>query len=61
MFSKNDWKQKLLLGPLVFTFCKQIGIDARELNEEAQFRLAVVIRGFYEGARQSWDKVQIKG
>ncbi|MDP2684834.1 MAG: hypothetical protein Q8P20_07410 [bacterium] len=60
LWSENAWKQKLLLGPLVFTFCEQIGIDANNLAEEAQFRLAVVIRGLYEGAQQSWSNVKIK-
>jgi hypothetical protein len=60
LLSENAWKQKLLLGPLVFTFCNQINLNANELNEEAQFRLAAVIKGLYEGAQQSWDKVKIK-
>jgi len=49
-----------MLGPLVFTFCEQLGIDANSLAEEAQFRLAVVIRGLYEGAQYSWKDVKIK-
>ena len=60
LWSENAWKQKLLLGPLVYTFCNQIGINANDLNEEAQFRLAAIIKGLYEGAQQSWDKVKIK-
>lgn len=60
LWSENAWKQKLLLGPLVFTFCEKIGIDANGLTKEAQFRLAAVIKGFYEGAQQSWNKVKIK-
>jgi len=60
LWSENAWKQKLMLGPLVFTFCEQLGIDANSLAEEAQFRLAVVIRGLYEGAQYSWKDVKIK-
>jgi hypothetical protein len=60
LWSENAWKQKLILGTLVFTFCEQIGIDANNLAEEAQFRLAVVIRGLYEGAQYSWKDVKIK-
>jgi hypothetical protein len=60
LWSENAWKQKLMLGPLVFTFCEQLGIDANNLAEEAQFRLAVVIRGLYEGAQYSWKDVKIK-
>lgn len=60
LWSENAWKQKLMLGPLVFTFCERLGIDANSLAEEAQFRLAVVIRGLYEGAQYSWKDVKIK-
>lgn len=60
LWSENAWKQKLLLGPLVVTFCNQLGLNPSELNEEAGFRLAAVIKGLYDGAQQSWDKVKIK-
>ena len=49
-----------MLGPLVFTFCERIGVNAHDLNQEAQFRLAATIKGLYDGAEQSWDKVKIK-
>ncbi len=60
LWSENAWKQHLLAGPLVYAFCERIGINARNLNKEAKVRIAVVIRGLYEGAQQSWDKVKIK-
>ena len=60
LWSENAWKQKSMLGPLVFTFCERIGINAHNLNQEAQFRLAATIKGLYDGAEQSWDKVKIK-
>ncbi len=60
LWSENAWKQKLMLGPLVFTFCERISVNAHDLNQEAQFRLAATIKGLYEGAEQSWDKVKIK-
>ncbi len=60
LWSENAWKQKLMLGPLVFTFCERIGINAHVLNQEAQFRLAATIKGLYDGAEQSWDKVKIQ-
>jgi len=60
LWSENAWKQKLILGPLVFTFCERLGINAHDLNQEAQFRLAATIKGLYDGAEQSWDKVKIK-
>jgi len=61
LYSEPAWKQKLLLGPLVFTFCNQLGLNSNELNEETTFRLAAVIKGLYDGAQQSWDKIEIKG
>lgn len=60
LLSENAWKQRLMLGPLVYTFCEQIGIDAQDLNHEAQFRLAATLKGLYDGAEQSWDSVKIK-
>lgn len=60
LWSENAWKQKLMLGPLVFTFCERIGVNAHDLNQEAQFRLAATIKALYDGAEQSWDKVKIK-
>lgn len=59
LWSENAWKQKLMLGPLVFTFCERIGVNAHDLNQEAQFGLAATIKGLYDGAEQSWDKVKI--
>ncbi len=60
LWSENAWKQKLMLGPLVVTFCERLGINAHDLNQEAQFRLAATIKGLYDDAEQSWDKVKIK-
>lgn len=60
LWSENAWKQKLILGPLVFTFCERIGINAHDLTQEAQFRLVAIIKGLYDGAEQSWDGVKIK-
>jgi len=60
LWSENAWRQNLMLNPLLFTFCKQIEIDANDLGQEAQFRLATTIKGLYDGAKQSLDKVKIK-
>jgi hypothetical protein len=57
--SENAWKQKIPLGGLAGTFCNQLGLNPNELNKEAGFRLAVMFIGFYDGAKQSWDKVKI--
>src|SRR3990167_1513395 len=58
LWSEPAWKQKLLLGPLVFTLWNRLGFNSKEGNEEAEFRLAVVLRGLYDGAQQSWDKIK---
>jgi hypothetical protein len=60
LWSENAWKQKLLLAPLVVTFCNQIDFDSNELDGEAGFRLAAVVKGLYDGAQQSWDNIKIK-
>jgi len=60
LWSENAWKQKLMLGPLVYIFCERIGVNTHDLNQEAQFRLAAIIKGLYDGAEQSWDKIKIK-
>jgi len=59
LWSENAWKQKIPLGGLTDTFCNQLGLNTNELNKGADFRLAVMFIGFYDGAQQSWDKVKI--
>ena len=60
LWSENAWKQKLMLEPLVFAFCDRIGINANDLNKEAQFCLVATFKGLYDGAQQSLGKVRIK-
>lgn len=60
ILSENAWRQKLILGPIVLTLCERTGINAHDVNQEAQFRLAVMIKGLYDGSKQSWEKVKIK-
>lgn len=58
--SENAWKQKIVLGGLVIALCERLNLDPKELNEEAGFRLAVAIRGFYDGAYQAIENIKIK-
>ena len=59
LWSENAWKQKIILGGLLLTFCNQISINGETLNREAQVSLMTAIAGFYMGAQQSWDNVKI--
>jgi len=59
LWSEPAWKQKIIIEPLVGTFCDRLGLNPNELNKKAGFRLAVMFIGFYDGAQQSWDKVKI--
>lgn len=59
LWSEPAWKQKIIIGPLVGTFCDRLGLSPNELNKGVGFRLAVMFIGFYDGAQQSWGKVKI--
>lgn len=55
------WKKGITAGLLMFTLCDRLGLGSNfEPSKEAQFRLTAVIRGFYDGARQSLEKIKIK-
>ncbi|MDD5109554.1 MAG: hypothetical protein PHC29_08690 [Candidatus Omnitrophica bacterium] len=60
MFSENAWKRRIILSGLVLSLWERLGFDQKELNEEAGFRLAVVIRGLYDGALQALEKIKIR-
>ena len=60
VWSETAWRQKLILLPLAFVLCENLGLKLSDLNEEARFRLATLIKGLYDGAQQSWDNVRIK-
>jgi hypothetical protein len=63
--SEHAWKQRITAYYLMLAICHRLGLgsgpDYIGPNEEAQFRLTAFILGFYGGAQQSWDKVEIKG
>jgi len=58
--SETAWKQRIILEYLVLTFYAQLDLNPNELNKGAGFRLAGLIRGFYDGAQQSLDNKKIK-
>ncbi len=60
VWSENSWRQKFMINPLVSILCHRLGVDLGGINKEAVFRLAVVIRGLYDGAKQSLGKIKIK-
>lgn len=60
VWSENAWRQKFILNPLIVSFCHHLGLNPLELKKETMFSLAIFIRGFYDGAQQSWDKIKIK-
>lgn len=58
--SENAWKQRITHGHLVVALYNRLGLNPNELNGEAGFRLAATIRGLYDGALQSIEKIKIK-
>ncbi len=59
LWSENAWRERIILGGLLITFCNELGIDAEKLNRQAQINLMTAIAGLYMGAQQSWDKIKI--
>lgn len=61
LFSDKTWQKGITPGLLMFALCDRLGFESNfEPNKEAQFRLTAVIRGLYDGARQSLEKIKIK-
>jgi len=64
-FSEKVWKKETTSYYLMLGLCHKLGLgygpDYHGPKEEAQFRLIVFIRGFYDGAMQSWEKAKIIG
>ncbi len=61
LFSDEAWKKGITAGLLMFALCDRLGFEQNfEPNKEAQFRLTAIIRGLYDGARQSLEKIKIK-
>jgi len=61
LFTKEAWKKGVTAGFLMFVLCDRLGFESNfEPDKEAKFRLEVVIRGFYDGARESLENIRIK-
>ncbi len=60
LWSESAWRQKSILPYLLNIFFNQLGINPDELNQEALNRLAIAIKGLYDGAKQSCGEVKIK-
>jgi len=64
-FSEKAWKNGHIIYFLFLTLCHQLDLGKENfyitgLNEEAKFRLSAVIKGFYDGIKQSLEKIKIK-
>ncbi|MDO8486213.1 MAG: hypothetical protein Q7S77_00740 [Candidatus Staskawiczbacteria bacterium] len=63
-FSNKAWKNGHTIYFLILALCHQLGLGYGPSylgpNKEAQFRLSAVVKGFYDGAEQSWDKIKIR-
>jgi hypothetical protein len=51
------WQKGLTAGSLMLTLCERLGC---EVNEEAQFRLIAVIRGLYDGVRETLKPIKVE-
>lgn len=61
LFIDDAWKKGVTAGLLMFALCDRFGFESNfEPTKEAQFRLTAIIRGFYDGAKQTLEKVKIK-
>jgi hypothetical protein len=61
LFSEAAWKKGVTAGLLMLAFCDRLGFRPDfKPNKEAQFRLTSIIRGLYDGVRQSFEKIKIK-
>jgi len=63
MFSEKAWENMNIGYFLILALCHRfsLGSGSNYLgpNEKAQLELQVFIRGLYDGAKQSWEKVKI--
>jgi len=64
--SKKAWEGGVVSYNLSFTLLRNLGfIDDKIVEalgvEETLHRLISITKGFYNGAKESWDKVKIKG
>lgn len=51
------WEKGLTAGFLMLNLCERLGC---EVNEEAQFRLVAIIRGFYDGVCEALKPIKVE-
>ena len=55
--TEENWKRlSITLGYIVIAFCKNLSCD---LNDEAQFQLVAVLKGFYDGSKKNLENIKI--
>jgi len=61
LFTEEAWKKGVTEDFLMFVLCDRLGFGSNfEPNKEAQLCLTAIIRGLYDGARQSLGNIKIK-
>lgn len=64
-FNDVAWKEGIAPAALMLNLCRRLGFKVSgfesgdNLNKEAQICLVAVIRGFYDGVRQSLDQIKV--
>ena len=55
--TEENWKRlSITLGYIVIALCKNLNCA---LNDEAQFQLVAVLKGFYDGSKQNFENIKI--
>ena len=57
ILAEAAWGKGVTAGLLMLTLCERLGCDA---NEQAQFRLIVVIQGLYAGVRDALKPIKVE-
>jgi len=61
LLADKAWERDITAGLLMFALCDRLGFESNfEPTKEVEFRLTVIIRGFYDGAKQALEKIKIK-
>jgi len=61
LFADEAWERGITAGLLMFALCDRLGFNSNfRPTEEAQFRLTAIIRGLYDGVKQSLNNIKVK-
>lgn len=59
LFTEKLWADRTAARFLIIPLCDRLGFDLEFLpNDQARFRLAAIITGFYDGARQAMSDIK---